>query len=116
MWVSSRLELLPYSGEVLPLGESFEDDPRDASVTIVLFVLDVAYIALGLVGLFRADWGAGAAMLAVYLLLRTALITQMPGPEPRYVVIAFPLLCALGAQLWAVPGRPREPDPQRTTA
>ena len=103
MWASPRLELLPFSGEVLPLGQSFEDDPRDASVTIALFVIDLAYIALALVGLLRCSWRTGAGLLFVYLLLRTALIARMPGPEPRYVVIAFPLLCALGAQLWAAP-------------
>ena len=109
MWASPRLELLPFSGEVLPLGESFEDDPRDAGVTIALFVIDLAYIALALVGLSRSTWRAGAFILVVYLLLRTALITRMPGPEPRYVVIAFPLLAALAAQLWAAPSRAVSP-------
>jgi hypothetical protein len=107
MWVSPRLELLPYSGEVLPLSTAFEDDPWDFSVTIVLFVLDLVYIALALVGLRRAAWRTGAALLVVYLLMRTALITQMPTPEPRYVVIAFPLLAALAAQLWAAAASPR---------
>lgn len=107
MWVSPRLELLPYSGEVLPLRTAFEDDPRDFSVTIVLFVVDLAYIALALVGLYRTAWRTGAGLCVVYLLLRTALITQMPAPEPRYVVIAFPLLAALAAQLWAAPTSPR---------
>jgi hypothetical protein len=105
-WVSPRLELLPYSGEVLPLGASFEDDPWDASATIVLFVVDLVYIALALVGLFRVSWRAGAGLVVVYLVLRTVLITQLAAPEPRYVVIAFPLLAALAAQLWAEPAGP----------
>ncbi len=102
MWVSPRLELLPFSGEVLPIAEAFEDDPRDFSVSIALFVLDLAYVALAIVGLFRVSWRAGGGMVVVYLLLRTALVTRLPAPEPRYVVIAFPLLAALAAQLWAV--------------
>ena len=107
MWASPRLELLPYSGEVLPIRQSLEDDPRDFWVSVLLFLADLAYIALALVGLFRARWQTGAALLAMYVLLRSALITQMPGPEPRYVVIAFPLLAALAAQLWAERDRGR---------
>jgi hypothetical protein len=105
MWVSPRLELLPFSGEVLPIGESFEDDPRDFTVSVALFVIDVAYIALAIVGFFRTSWRAGGGLVVVYLLLRTVLMTRMPGPEPRYVVIAFPLLAALAAQLWAAAPR-----------
>jgi hypothetical protein len=101
MWVSSRLELLPYSGDLLPLRQAWADDPYDVTVTVGLFLLDLVYIALALVGLTRASWRTGAAMLATYVVLRTALITQMPGPEPRYVVVCFPLLAALAAQLWS---------------
>ncbi len=103
MWVSSRLELLPFSGELLPLRQAWSDDRYDVSVTVALFVLDLLYIALAVVGLARAWWRSGAVVLATYVVLRTALITQMPGPEPRYVVICFPLLAALAAQLWARP-------------
>jgi hypothetical protein len=111
MWVSPRLELLPFSGEVLPIGEAFEDDPRDFSVSVALFVLDLVYIALAIVGFFRVSWRAGGGLVVLYLLLRTALMTRMPGPEPRYVVIAFPLLASLGAQLWAPRSQPAADPP-----
>src|SRR5262249_24448802 len=111
LWVSPRLELLPFSGEVLPIAAAFEDDPRDFSVSVALFVLDLAYLALAIVGLFRVSWRTGGGLLVVYLLLRTVLMTRMPGPEPRYVVIAFPLLAALAAQLWAAPARRSAPPP-----
>jgi 4-amino-4-deoxy-L-arabinose transferase-like glycosyltransferase len=106
MWISPRLELLPWSGEVFPLRQCWEDDPYDLSVTVALFTTNLLYIVLALVALRRASWRTGAALLAAYLLLRTALITQMPGPEPRYVVTCFPLLAALAAQLWARPAAP----------
>jgi 4-amino-4-deoxy-L-arabinose transferase-like glycosyltransferase len=107
MWISPRLELLPWSGEVFPLWESWHDDPYDFTVTTVMITLDLLYIVLAFVALPRVDWRPGAAVLVAYLLLRTVLITQMPGPEPRYVVICFPLLAAFAAQLWARP-RPGE--------
>jgi 4-amino-4-deoxy-L-arabinose transferase-like glycosyltransferase len=103
MWISPRLELLPWSGEVFPLLQSLRDDPYDFCVTITLFTLNLLYIVAGLAALPLVRWRPGAAALLAYLLLRTALITQMPGPEPRYVVICFPLLAALAAQLWARP-------------
>jgi 4-amino-4-deoxy-L-arabinose transferase-like glycosyltransferase len=101
MWISPRLELLPWSGKLLPIGEAWEDDPIDFSVTLVLFAANLLYLLLAAAGAWRAPWRPGAAILVAYVLLRTALITAMPGPEPRYVVICFPLLAALGAQLWA---------------
>ncbi len=103
MWLSSRLELLPYSGVLTPLRQAWEDDPYDFSTTVLLGAANVFYIVIGLLGIARTAWRPGAVILAVYLLLRTVLITQMPGPEPRYVVVCFPLLAALGAQLWARP-------------
>jgi hypothetical protein len=107
MWIAPRLELLPFSGRVLPVPEAWAEDPVDLTVTVVLFSANLLYLILGAWGAWRAAWRPGAAILVVYVLLRTALITQMPAPEPRYVVICFPLLAALGAQL-SCGGRPRE--------
>ena len=101
MWISPRLELLPLSGKVVPIREAWEEDPVDFSVTVVFFAANLLYLVLAAAGAWRAPWRPGAAILVAYVLLRTALITKMPGPEPRYVVICFPLLAALGAQLWA---------------
>ena len=36
-------------------------------------------------------------MLVLYLVIRTAMITQLPTVEPRYVVVCFPTVAALGA-------------------
>jgi 4-amino-4-deoxy-L-arabinose transferase-like glycosyltransferase len=113
MWISPRLDLLPFSGQVFPVREAWEDDPVDFSVTVALSVINVLYLLLAAAGAWRASWRPGAAILVAYVLLRTLLITRMPGPEPRYVVICFPLLAALGAQLWArarpaAPALPRD--------
>ena len=101
MWISPRLDLLPWTGQILPLGEAWREDPVDVCVTVVLFAANLLYLLLGADGAWRAAWRPGAAILVAYILQRTALITRMPGPEPRYVVICFPLLAALGAQRWA---------------
>jgi len=41
--------------------------------------------------------------LALFVLLRTAFLTTLETPEPRYVLVCFPALIALGAQALARP-------------
>jgi len=110
LWTTPRLELLPFSGDMLPLGPSWREDPIDLMATVALFLVGLLYPALAIVGGARAEWRTGAVLVGVYVFVRTAFLTEVPGPEPRYVVVTFPLLCALGAQLWAEPGpRPARP-------
>lgn len=107
MWINARLELLPFSGTVFPIATAWEDDPVDFSVTVVFFAVNLLYLALAATGVARAHWKPGALALVAWIVLRTALITRMPGPEPRYVVVCFPVLAALAAQMWATPTRGR---------
>jgi hypothetical protein len=49
-------------------------------------------------------WASGgataAALLVTFILVRTAFLTQVETPEPRYVLECFPALLALGAMCW----------------
>jgi hypothetical protein len=106
LWFTPRIELLPFSGTVFPLAQAWEDDPIDQSVTIVLFLLNCTYLLLALCGaatLWRRAPGARGAitLLAAFLLLRTAFLTTLETPEPRYVLMCFPAILALGAQVFA---------------
>jgi hypothetical protein len=106
MWFTPRIELLPFSGTVFPLVQSWEDDPIDQSVTAGLFLLNIGYIALALWGavlLWRRAPAARAAiaLLATFILLRTAFLTTLETPEPRYVLMCYPALVALAAQIFA---------------
>jgi hypothetical protein len=108
MWFTPRIELLPLSGTVFPLAQSFEDDPIDQSVTTGLFLLNVCYVGLAIWGAVRlwrkAPAARGAiALLATFVLLRTAFLTTLETPEPRYVLVCYPALLALGAQIFAKP-------------
>jgi hypothetical protein len=42
----------------------------------------------------------GIALLVVYMLVRTAFLTTVEAPEPRYVVTCYPAILALAALLW----------------
>jgi len=111
MWFTPRIELLPYSGKVSPLAQAWEEDPLDLSVTIGFFLLNLLYIFLALWGA-ACVWGAQpelravVAFLALFVVLRTAFLTTLETPEPRYVIVCFPVILALAAQVW----------PQRETA
>src|SRR6202158_1150899 len=106
LWFTPRIELLPFSGTVFPLAQSWEDDPIDQSVTIGLFLLNIGYIALALWGAARlwrrAPAARGAiALLTTFILLRTLFLTTLETPEPRYVLVCYPALLALAAQVFA---------------
>jgi hypothetical protein len=105
LWFTPRIELLPFSGTVFPLEQSWADDPIDQCVTAGLFLLNVGYIALALWGAARlwrrAPAARGAiALLASFVILRTAFLTTLETPEPRYVLVCYPALLALAAQVF----------------
>lgn len=105
MWFTPRIELLPISGRVFPLAYQFEEDPVDQRMTILLFFVNVFYVGLSVWGTWRL-WKyrrahVAIAVLLTYIVVRTAFLTTMEVPEPRYVLECFPALIALGAQaLW----------------
>jgi hypothetical protein len=106
LWFTPRIELLPFSGTVFPLVQSWEDDFIDQSVTAGLFLLNVGYIGLAIWGAGRLWWRKPAArapiaLLATFILLRTAFLTTLETPEPRYVLVCYPALLALAAQVFA---------------
>jgi 4-amino-4-deoxy-L-arabinose transferase-like glycosyltransferase len=56
--------------------------------------LNLAYIVLAMVGLYRWPRFAGAMLL--FILLRCALLATIEAPEPRYTLECFPMLIAMG--------------------
>jgi hypothetical protein len=102
LWFAPRIELLPVSGTVFPLRQAWEDDKVDQSVTIGLFLINIFYLGIGVYGaikLWRWSTSSRGAVLVIVLLiaLRTAFLTTLETPEPRYVLECFPAVIALGA-------------------
>jgi hypothetical protein len=110
MWFTPRIELLPVSGHVFPLAYMHEEDPVDQEVTSGFFLLNLLYVGLGVWGGVRF-WRSSPSVrpavvfLALFILLRTAFLTTLETPEPRYVLVCFPILIAVGAKVFA-----RQPD------
>jgi hypothetical protein len=106
MWFTPRIELIPVSGTVFPLRQSWQDDKLDQSVTVGLFLLNIAYVALAMWGALRL-WRLSSAVrpavgvLVVFIVLRTAFLTTLETPEPRYVLVCFPAIIALAANAFA---------------
>ena len=106
MWFAPRIELLPVSGTVFPLAQSWEDDKIDQGVTVGVFLLNILYVGLAIFGAWQL-WRAGAAarpalaLVIAFIVLRTAFLTTLETPEPRYVLECFPAVIALGALAFA---------------
>jgi hypothetical protein len=105
IWFTPRIELLPFSGKLRPVREAWREDPVDFSVTVGFFVLNVLYVGLALWGAWRL-WGESlgekpvVGLLLGYLVLRTAFLTTLETPEPRYVLVCFPIVLALAGQVF----------------
>jgi len=115
MWFTPRIELLPVSGHVFPLAYQAEEDPVDQRVTILFFLLNIAYLGLAA----RGSWNlwrcrrahVAIAVLLIYIAVRTAFLTTMETPEPRYVLVCFPALIALAAQAAWRAEETKKPEP-----
>jgi len=126
IWFTPRIEFLPYSGQLRPLIASFQADPVDFSVTLGFGALNFIYVGLALAG-FAFAWRRSSAMpderyalatIAIFLVLRTAYLTTIEAPEPRYVVLCFPAVMALVAQAarWRSRGELRARGDQRSSS
>jgi 4-amino-4-deoxy-L-arabinose transferase-like glycosyltransferase len=108
MWFTPRVEMMGYTGDLLPLRKNYEDDREDFLVTVLLGAIGIMYLALAVGGIARAlfkhllstprVWAV--AFLIAYCIVRTAFLTRIEAPEPRYVLECFPIVYALGAFLW----------------
>ncbi len=96
-WFTPRVDVLRYSGKLWPIGEQSRANPVEFEAAAIFSLLNFVYIGLAAVGSWRYRRNPGCAVLVLYLVIRTALLTQLPTIEPRYVVVCFPAIAALGA-------------------
>jgi hypothetical protein len=123
MWFTPRTEILPIDGKFWPILDSWEDSHASFLMTAGFGALGYLYPALALAGIWIAwRYGRtgsvelrargshmpctriedppnlwGIALLVVYMLVRTAFLTTVEAPEPRYVVTCYPAILALAA-------------------
>ena len=100
MWFNPRTTLLPFSGRFWPLAESYHYNTAEFKVTFGFALLNVLYVVLFLAAawIFRAN--PGVLLIVTFIFIRTAFLTQLQTCEPRYVLVCFPALLAISAQLF----------------
>ena len=100
MWFTPRITLLPFSGRFWPLAESYHYNPAEFEVTLGLTLLNIFYVGMALIAAWFWRANPGVLLIVVFIFLRTAFLTQLQTCEPRYVLVCFPALLAIAAQLW----------------
>jgi hypothetical protein len=94
LWLRPRTEMLPLDTHWW----KFRDDPHDFAWSVLLGAINGMYVGLallGVAGVWREIRYAG--MLAGFVVLRTAVMTALAYPEPRYVLECFPVVIVLAA-------------------
>ena len=89
--------MLRYSGKLWPVAEQWRANPTEFGAAAVFVLLNFVYIGLATFGAWRYRLNPGCVVIVLYLVIRTALFTQLQTIEPRYVVVCFPAIAALGA-------------------
>jgi hypothetical protein len=104
IWLSPRIALLPYSGKFWPPAENWENNRIDFGVTAAFGTLNFLYIGMAVGGAVRFRKQPTVAFLILMAAIRTVFLTQLQTVEPRYVIVCYPIILALGALAWS--GRP----------
>src|SRR5713226_5501261 len=100
MWFTPRITLLPFSGRFWPLAESYRYNPAEFEVTLGLTLLNILYVGMALAAAWFFRTNPGILPIVLFILVRTAFLTQLQTCEPRYVLVCFPALLAVAAQLF----------------
>ena len=100
MWFTPRVEMLPLSGKFWPIGYWWEDSPSQYCYSMILFLMGIGYGVLALLGAWKCRRDPVAMMLVAFIVIRTAFLTTIETPEPRYVLECFPAVFALSALVW----------------
>ena len=104
IWFSPRIALLPYSGKLWPPAKNWQSNRTDFGVTAAFGILNFLYIGMAVVGAVRFRKQPTIAFLILMVAIRTVFLTQLQTVEPRYVIVCYPVILALGALAWS--GRP----------
>jgi 4-amino-4-deoxy-L-arabinose transferase-like glycosyltransferase len=88
MWLRPRTELLPSD----PRWWGFDDAGVWLTVSIVLGLLNLAYVSAAVAGLVRWREFYGVGLFVLFLLLRSLFLGTLENPEPRYTLESYPVV------------------------
>jgi hypothetical protein len=101
MWFTPRITLLPYSGRLWPPLQSWRSNPIDLEVTLGFALLNILYVGMALAAAWSGRANPGILLIVAFIIIRTVFLTQLQTCEPRYVLVCYPALLALGVQICA---------------
>lgn len=93
MWLRPRTELLPIESRWW----EFSEHSTESAFAIAWAALNLGYLVAAFWGWLRSRLGTCGVALVGYVLLRSAFLSTLGNPEPRYVLECFPVLLALAA-------------------
>jgi hypothetical protein len=96
MWLRPRTELLP-----IELRWWEFEDTGESVFALFWAGLNAFYLLAALRGWFNWQLGVCGAMLAGFVLLRSAFLGTLENPEPRYVLECFPIVLAFAGGAFA---------------
>lgn len=96
MWLRPRTELLASD----PRWWEFNDAPAWLTVSIVFGVVNLLYVAAGILGMVRERFVAGMGLFIFFVLLRSAFLGTLENPEPRYTLECYPVVIVAAAALF----------------
>jgi hypothetical protein len=96
MWFRPRTETLPSDTRWW----EFNDDPEWLLLTVILGMVNLAYLAAALAGLVRGRFAPHLGLLLTFVILRSAFLGTLENPEPRYTLECYPVVIILAAALF----------------
>jgi hypothetical protein len=95
MWLRPRTEALPLNSRWW----EFYEDPKDSVIGGALGAANLALIVLAVIGAIRGQVRFAGTML-VWIVLRSAFLSTLENPEPRYVLECYPAVLVLAAAVF----------------
>ena len=90
IWFRPRIEMLPLDARWWAT-----EDPREFRFTIPYGILNTLLVIAALAGAVRFRKTTGIGTLLAFVLLRSAFLSTIENPEPRYILECFPVVLAL---------------------
>ncbi len=99
MWLRPRTELL----DVETRWWEFSKHERESWFALIWAGLNLFYLAAALRGWLLSRLGVAGVFVIGFILLRSAFLSSLENPEPRYVLECFPAVLALAGGAFALP-------------
>ncbi|HZU30211.1 MAG TPA: glycosyltransferase family 39 protein [Candidatus Angelobacter sp.] len=97
MWLRPRTEMLP----VETRWWEFSQHPGQSAFAIFWAALNLFFILAALRGWIQWRLGVAGTFLIGFILLRSAFLSSLENPEPRYMLECFPIVLALAGGAFA---------------